>query len=195
MGWASPRAGETIGAFAALAAAMPTETPSIAAVVYRPTDQAESFMAAAARALAARGVRLGGVVQHNNRVTEDAPCAMELEDLASGTRFALSQSLGRGSEACRLDPEALARAAVVLRGAIEADAELLIVNKFGGLEAGGGGLRAEMGLAALAGIPLLTAVGERYLAEWDTFTGGAAVTLPLDVDAIVAWWSALPARP
>lgn len=163
----------------------------IAAILYKPTDHIEPVLLAAARAIAASGARLGGVLQHDIPTVIDDPCAMELEDLANGARFALSQELGSGSEACRLDPAALARAAMSIRNALEAGADLVVANKFGAQEAAGAGLRAEMALAVTSGVPLLTAVGERFLAEWQDFTGGETTLLPPNTDAILAWWQAI----
>ncbi len=54
----------------------------------------------------------------------------------------------------------------------------------------GSGLRDEMAETVVAGVPLLTAVGERFLAEWKGFTGGEGVLLEPTLDAILAWWSA-----
>jgi hypothetical protein len=163
----------------------------IAAIVYKPTDHIEPVVVAAARMLAARGVRLGGVLQHDMAAAATDPCAMELEDLGSGERFPLSQELGSGSEACRLDPASLAHAAVAVRHALDDGAELVVINKFGAQEAAGSGLRAEMGLAVAAGIPVLTAVGERFLPEWQRFTGGGSTLLGPDLDGILAWWDGL----
>lgn len=163
----------------------------IAAIVYRPTDNVEAVLIAAARALAARGVKLGGVLQHDIATMVDDPCAMELEDLDSGERFALSQELGSGSEACRLDPASLAHAAVAVRRAVDHGAQLIMINKFGAQEMSGAGLRTEMGVAVMAGVPLLTAVGERFLNDWDEFTGGASARLTPDVSSVLDWWSSL----
>lgn len=168
--------------------------PAIAAVVYKPTDNIEALLAQAARALAGHGVKLGGVLQHDIAGIIDDPCAMELENLETGECIALSQELGPGSVSCRIDPDALARGSVAVRGAIGRGAELIIINKFAAQEVAGAGLRDEMGEAALAGIPLLTAVGERFLDEWTQFTGGECALLPPTLEAILQWWSAQQAR-
>lgn len=174
---------------------MTTDQPlPIAAIVYRPTDHIEPVLLEAARALAGAGVRLGGILQHDIPTTINDPCGMELEDLATGERFALSQDLGSGSEACRLDPDALAHAAVAVRGALERGAELVFINKFGAQEVSGAGLRTEMAMAVTSGVPVITAVGERFLAEWQHFTGGHSTLLEPKVADILAWWRALPAH-
>ena len=162
---------------------------AIAAVVYKPTDNIEALLARAAKALTARGVRLGGVLQHDIATVIDDPCAMELENLETGESIPLSQELGRGSVSCRVDPDALARGSMAVRGAIERGVDLVIINKFAAQEVSGAGLRDEMGEAVLAGVPLLTAVGERFLGDWKAFTGGECDLLPPDLDAILAWWN------
>ncbi|HRQ56264.1 MAG TPA: DUF2478 domain-containing protein [Azoarcus taiwanensis] len=159
----------------------------IAAVVYKPTDHVEPLLLRVAIALRNRGLRVGGVLQHDMAAIAEDPCAMELEDLHSGEKFALSQELGSGSEACRLDPASLAHAAVAIRRALDDGVDVVMFNKFGAQEAGGAGLRDEMGLAVVSGVPMLTAVGERFLDEWETFTGGVATVLPPDDASILAW--------
>lgn len=159
----------------------------IAAVVYKPTDHVEPLLLRVAIALRNRGLRVGGVLQHDMATIADDPCAMELEDLHSGEKFAMSQDLGSGSEACRLDPASLAHAAVAIRRALDDGVQLVMFNKFGAQEASGAGLRDEMGLAVVSGVPMITAVGERFLGEWDAFTGGAATLLPPDDASVLAW--------
>ena len=167
---------------------------AIAAVVYKPTDNIEALLAQAARALAERGVRLGGVLQHDLPNIIDDPCAMQLENLETGESIPLSQDLGRGSVSCRVDPDALARGSVAVRGAIGRGVDLVIINKFGAQEVSGAGLRDEMGETVMAGLPLLTAVGERFLPEWKAFTGNEGALLPPTLEAILHWWSQLQAQ-
>ena len=167
---------------------------AIAAVVYKPTDNIEALLAQAARALAERGVRLGGVLQHDLPNIIDDPCAMQLENLETGESIPLSQELGRGSVSCRVDPDALARGSMAVRGAIGRGVDLVIINKFGAQEVSGAGLRDEMGETVMAGLPLLTAVGERFLPEWKAFTGNEGALLPPTLEAILHWWSQLQAQ-
>lgn len=162
----------------------------IAAILYSPTDRIEELMLQAARILAAEGVKVGGVLQRATGVA----CGMEMEDLASGECFSLSQELGSGSEACRLDTDSLAHAAIAVRRAVDAGTQIVFINKFGAQEAAGSGLRDEIGVAVMAGVPLLTAVAERFLDDWQAFTGGTSALLKPDLPSILAWWSETAAR-
>ncbi len=165
----------------------------LAAIRYTPETPVETLFSQAVRALQARGVRVGGVVQHDVAGDAGRICQMELEDLASGRRIALSQDLGSGSVSCGVDSSGLAEAAMAIRRAVEAGVDLVVINKFGTQEVEGGGLRDEMGVVAAAGVPLLTAVGDRYLQQWLDFTGGESALLAPTVEAVLAWWDKLSA--
>ncbi len=67
-------------------------------------------------------------------------------------------------------------------------ADLVVVNKFGPLEAGGGGLRAETLEALAEGLPLLVAVAADHLAAWLELCGGSCDLLAPDPDALWRWW-------
>ena len=148
--------------------------PAIGAIIYPPDQPPEAVMAAFATKLAARGFRLGGLLQETDFGADGCKCRMEVVELDSGRRFSISQALGGGSKACSLDPAALAEASGALRRAIAGRVDLLIVNKFSKAEKAGRGLAAEMLLAMAEGVPLLTAVPGVLVSEWTAFTGGAA---------------------
>lgn len=161
-----------------------------AAIVYTPETNIDALLSEFVARLQEQGVRVGGVVQHNLMFKEGCAEEMEFVDLLSGERYSMCQSLGSGSEACRLDTDALARAAMGVRQAVEAQVDLVVVNKFGAREAGGEGLRDEIALAVMSGLPLLTSVGERFVADWNAFTGGETTLLPANLEALSAWWKA-----
>lgn len=163
----------------------------LAAIRYTPQTPIETLLDEVVQALKARGVRVGGVVQHDVSGDSGRICQMQLEDIATGRRIQLSQDLGSGSVSCGVDSSGLADASVAIRNAIDSGADLMVINKFGTQEVEGGGLRDEIGLVVAAGVPLLTAVGERYLADWQEFTGGEATLLEPELEAILDWWDAL----
>jgi hypothetical protein len=119
---------------------------------------------------------------------------MVLVDVSTGEGYLVSQALGAGAASCRADPQGFARASRVLHEACDAAPDLVVCNRFGGLEAGGGGFTAELLALMAAGIPVLTAVASRHAEAWQRFTGGAPL-LPAESGAARAWVdAALSAR-
>ena len=160
------------------------------AVIHGPGSAVDDLLDRFATELRRRGFRVGGVVQRNHGDLSDCADRMELVDVATGSTFGISQNLGRGSQSCRVDPAGVADASQAVRRAIEERADLLVVNKFAGLEAHGRGLADEMLAAMAGGIPMLTSVGSRFLNEWQSFTGGCSALLPPDEEALWRWWGA-----
>lgn len=142
-----------------ISAAFTDNLLNLAAIVYRPEDDADSLLRDFAIALIHKGHKLGGLVQRNEKNDQHQHAAMELIDLMTGRVFPISQA-GRD---CKLDPGALANAALAIGRALDAGVELVIVNKFSAQEAAGKGLRNELATAATTGLPVLTAVPEKTL--------------------------------
>nr|WP_233286257.1 DUF2478 domain-containing protein [Bradyrhizobium brasilense] len=118
--------------------------------------------------LARRGVRVGGIVQRQSRDANGTQ-AMLAVDVATGQKISISQPLGSGAMSCKLDTNGLAKAAAILSRALRDKVDLLVISKFAKQEAAGRGLRAEFVDAITRGVPLLTAVPSRCLADWRTF--------------------------
>ena len=101
-----------------------------------------------------------------------------------------------GSDAQRLPYRDFADVTASVASGVADRAVLPIENTMAGSIAGAHDAIAAMsGLfvvaeTVVAGVPLLTAVGERFLAEWKEFTGGEGVLLEPTLDAILAWWAA-----
>ncbi|WP_207477913.1 DUF2478 domain-containing protein [Arenibaculum pallidiluteum] len=174
----------------AVAPLAPVAAPVLppAAVLHGGGEGVDGLLESFAAALAARGFRIGGVVQRTG--CGDGACAapMELVDLATGRVMPISQKLGRGSSSCRVDPAGVAEAAPMLRAALAAGVDLLVVNKFGALEASGGGLAAEIAEATAAGVPVLTSVNGKHLGAFLAYGGDLVRLLPPDPAALWRWW-------
>ena len=164
-----------------------SETPRVAAIVVPPGLNASPLLAQVAGALSGRGLKIAGAIQ----IDEDAPgmrCGpMWLQDLATGERIAISQDRGPGARGCRLDAHGLAVACEDIARGIAAGADLVVLNKFGKREAEGRGLRDAIASAVMAGIPVLTSVGEPLAGALDAFLDGAWTRLPDDPAAIMDW--------
>ncbi|MFT7773727.1 DUF2478 domain-containing protein [Roseateles sp.] len=111
---------------------------------------------------------------------------MVLVDVHTLDEYLVSQPLGSGAKGCRADPQGFARASQVLRDAALQAPDLVVCNRFGGLEAEGAGFTQELLTLMAAGIPLLTVVAPQHLAAWEHFSGGTAM-LPADIHAIEDW--------
>lgn len=159
----------------------------LAAIPFASGFAIDTFMHGLVGRLKLRGLRLGGVVQHNDATCDDRCMAMSLEDVASGRRFPISQDLGSGASGCHLDAAGLAAAAAAFSDALAGRADLVIVNRFGKQEALGEGLRQEIAGALLAGLPLLIAVRRDFLPSWREFAGDDWLELPADEDAVERW--------
>ncbi|MDD2884097.1 MAG: DUF2478 domain-containing protein [Dechloromonas sp.] len=166
-----------------------TDTPSIAALVPAAGQSADPVLRQFVDTLRARGVHVRGLLQE--MCPDEASCKFSLVDIETGSRYPISQNLGRQSTACVLDPAGIAEASIVMRRIASEGAELAIFNRFSGLEADGDGFAAEMLDLMSAGIPVLTIVNERHLPAWRHFTGGMAVELPDDPVRLQCWFSRL----
>lgn len=166
----------------------------LAAILYRPEDDVDTLLADFASDLLRGGQRLGGIVQRNLKDKAGRSIGMKAVDLLSGREISICQPLGSGATACKLDPGGLAEAALAVTRAINADVELIVINKFSKQEAAGHGLRSEFAEAILAGIPVLTAVPEKCFEAWVGFTGDRGTTLLCARYVIEGWWRETSSR-
>jgi hypothetical protein len=163
--------------------------PLIAALVYADGVYPDDAIAVAIEPLRQRSVPLAGALQHDpvDRPGRH-PCDLLLENLATGEITAIAEHRGKEARGCRLDVGILTDIAEAVSSSLHADEpRLLIVNKFGKVEADGGGLREAIGDAVCLGIPVLVGVPMRNLDRWRAFAGAYAVELAADAAAISSW--------
>lgn len=173
------------------AAALQADSPPIAAVIDDGSCNVDALLEACAERQRAAGTAVQGLVMTFPTPGTGCARAMVLLDIATREPYLVSQPLGAGSAACRADPQGFARASAVLRRAAQQPPELVIVNRFGGLEAEGGGFRAELLELMALGVPLLTSVATRHIDAWRAFTGDAALLLPATPAAVDGWLGAV----
>jgi len=88
----------------------------------------------------------------------------------------------------RLDATRLQELAKQLAGAIKDGADLVMISRFGRLEAKGEGLVKLIAQSLDADIPVLIAVPERRFSDWIRFSDSMNVKLPCRRDALDRWW-------
>lgn len=168
------------------------EMVRVAAVVHAKGCGVDSLLETFVSDLKRRGIRVRGLIQRNYGI--GCRAKMELIDLDSGDTFQISQCLGPGSSACRLNPDGVAAASMALRQALDKPMDLLVANRYGSIELQGHGLADEMLAAMCAGIPLITSVATPHLDGWRRFTGGLGDELDPEPKSIMTWWQRVMER-
>ncbi len=138
--------------------------------------------------LQAEGLALAGIVRDAAHEAAYANgCDMHVRVLPAGPSIAITQDLGPGSDACRLNPAAISEAVARVEAGALGAADLFILNKFGPEEAAGRGFVPVIARALDLGLPVLVGVGLANVPAFDAFAGGLAETLPPEPDALRAW--------
>jgi len=163
--------------------------PLIGALIYADGVYPERVIAHAVGRLRDLGIALAGALQRTPEdMTHRHACDLLIEDLATGEVTAIAEHRGKEARGCRLDVGLLTEVSeAVLSSLRSEEPRLLIINKFGKIEADGGGLRQSVAEAVELGIPVLVGVPARNLDRWRAFAGALAVELPVDDVAVARW--------
>lgn len=148
----------------------------------------DKLLTETAATLAGEGVKLAGIVKELSYETRfENGCDMKVKVLPAGPVIQITQNLGEGSAACRLDPAALEEAVAQVEAGDLDGAQLFILNKFGPQEAAGRGFVPVIGKALELGIPVLCGVGRASQEAFEAFAGGLSESLQPDPEAVAAW--------
>jgi nucleoside-triphosphatase THEP1 len=150
--------------------------PILAALVYNEQAYPDDILKEVVDRCRARGFRLAGVVQHRSREAGHR-CDMLLEDLATGQQSSIFAGRGRGAKGCQLDQDAMLQVVSQIEQALKGNPKLLILNKFGKVEAEGAGMRDLIAKAAWMGIPAIVGVPVCNLHAWREFAGELSAEL------------------
>jgi len=158
---------------------------NIAAIANREDLDAQACLSDAVAAWRAAGIKVVGVLAENNR-GESVCSAGFLRDVVSGKAFSIQLETPPADTICHLDAAGLEDAGANLLGQIPA-ADIVVVSKFGKLEAMEGGLWPVFQAAIAAGKPLLTTVSVKHHEAWHAFAP-TATWLTGDQASIAQWW-------
>lgn len=158
---------------------------SLAAVTGRDSGEVQAAFAAIANELLAKSLRVVGVVSEALAPPHGTCTAGFLRDIASDARFKIYLQHAPLDTSCHLDESGVNAACRHLLPQIPS-CDLVIMSKFGKLEASGAGLAPAFEAAIKARKPVLTSVSERHWAAWRAFAPGAA-NLGGDEPAIQSW--------
>jgi hypothetical protein len=161
--------------------------PALVAIVYANENYPRSIFTGIVDDCRRRGLSLAGVLQHPVCTGAAGHCDVVLEDLSTGMRTDLFEDRGPGAQGCRLDVAALAEVNGNVARALLGDPALLVLNKFGKVEAEGGGLLDLLATAVDRGIPVVIGVPIRNLESWRRFAGGMSVEFTSDPPEVMSW--------
>lgn len=159
----------------------------LAYITVQGRGRTDDLLADVVRAFEDDGRQLAGTVRVKPADPSGHPCDMDLRVLPDGPGFRISQPLGRMAKGCRLDGGVIETIAAEVEARM-AGADLLIVNKFGKLEAQGRGLCPAITMAMDMDIPALVGVNEMNVPDFLAFSDGAAEGLRPDLRAIRTWF-------
>lgn len=146
----------------------------ITAIVYSDGPHFEIFLQEITAALADKGLRLGGLVQHSRPNPHRVKCDMYLRDLATGELYAISDDRGPHARGCVLNTDRLLYACQKAQTGLSSRTDLLVLCKFGKTEVEGGGFRTLIAKALELSIPILIGVPLINLVPFREFSAGFA---------------------
>jgi hypothetical protein len=160
---------------------------ALVAIVYANEAYPQSLFEGIVEDCRRRGLRVAGVLQHPVCPDAAGHCDVALEELTTGLRTDLFEDRGRGASGCRLDEAALAEVNAQVARSLDAGPNLLILNKFGKVEAEGRGLLDLVAMAIDRGISVVIGVPIRNLKPWRDFAGGMSVEFTSDPSEVADW--------
>ena len=138
--------------------------------------------------LQGQGFRIVGALRHVAADGMAGHCDSDLWLLPDGPAARITQQLGSGSHACRMDAGAMEEAAGLASSRLsEQGADLVVLNKFGVSEAEGRGFRAMIADAVAQGVPVLIGVSQTHRAAFERFAGGLSEDLRPDAETVFDW--------
>ena len=163
----------------------------LAGVTVEGRGATDRLLHAVADRLTRDGVVLVGALRSASPDAGSGSCDCDLWLLPNGPRWRITQDLGPGATACRMDARAFEQAVGVAMSRLQAGrADLVILNKFGLSEAEGRGFRALIAEALARGVPVLTGLSETHSVAFDRYADGMATILAPTEAAVMDWCNA-----
>ncbi len=136
----------------------------------------------------ASGLKVVGVVEDITPGVRKACGGSLLRNVRSGARYPLYQDLGPHSTACCLDPAGVAAACQDIISEMDA-CDVVILSKFGKLEAERSGLLDAFVRAGFLDKPVLTSASPTFSPSYLGFVGQFGALAPADEHSLNAWMS------
>lgn len=165
---------------------------ALASVMSNGRGATDRLLAGVVAQLAADGVRIAGALRERRPEEASDFCNSDLLLLPEGPVVRISQDLGAGSTACRLDAGALEDAVGIVSARVAAErVDLFVLNKFGLSEAEGRGFRTLIAEMLARDVPVLVGLSAAHRVAFEHFSDGLADALSPNQDAVLAWCRAM----
>jgi nucleoside-triphosphatase THEP1 len=161
----------------------------LAALVYGADQDPDAVLRDFADEVKRQGFRAVGLVQAG----QCADSSLSAVLVHRGEKLLLAQDFDPAA-GCRLDVSGLEDVGARVAEALEAGADLLIINRFGKRERDGKGLAYLIERALGADIPVIIAVSSDRFAEWIKYAGGMSGKLACERAALETWWRKVSLR-
>ncbi len=171
---------------------MSSPASEIAAIVGPDGTTTQALLSDAVAAWRTAGVKVGGVIAETHGIPDRTCGAGLLRDIATGQPYKIYFLTAPSNTSCHLDAAGVEAAGDGLLEQIK-DSDVIVLSKFGKLEAMHQGLASVFDAARAAGKPILTTISERQHDAWRAYAPDAA-TLPPDAAALQAWWQSVQGR-
>lgn len=168
---------------------MTISSPRIAAIVGADGVATQALLSAAVATWRKSGIKVGGVIAETHGIPDRTCGAGILRDIATGKPFQIYLENAPDNTSCHLDATGVEAASAALLAQMAAS-DVIVLSKFGKLEAMHQGLASTFDAAMAAGKPVLTTVSAKHHDAWQAFAPEAA-TLAADSAALQAWWRAV----
>jgi hypothetical protein len=162
---------------------------NIASIQGLPSDAARDLLESAVRSWRSSGLRVAGVLEERSSGS-DMECSVGvLRNIVSGETQSLRLAVPLPTTSCRIDAVGAEAACDALLTQIEA-CDIIVLSKFGKLEAAKSGLYRAFERAVLSGKFVLTSVSPNHREAWNEFAPSAAIIS--SAEALQGWAHDLP---
>jgi hypothetical protein len=161
-----------------------TGTP-IAAIAGAEGAVIEALLAEMAAHWRACGLNVCGALAESDRVADRTCSAGFLCNIETGARYAMYLDESPAHTSCHLDETGIVEACASVLDRIAAS-DVVVLSKFGKVEAVGSGLFEAFETAIALGKPILTSVAPKHRYAWDRFAPDAVILSP-ERAALESW--------
>jgi len=165
----------------------------IAALVYAEGDRPDHVLLDFARQVSDSGRRICGLIQFRDRRSDDTRRRVMVLDTWTEVDVSHEQAAAGGHH-CHVDEGWMERMAAQVRASIKDGVDAVIVNRFGPMEAAGGGFCDAIRAASDTQTPLIIAVPAFEFERWTRCSNGMTVRLDCALDPVLEWWQRVSAR-